>query len=93
MEYVILIICIPILIAIIIGFVYIIGLETNRKTTHYEKQAMQHITNTGEVYCKNCKSTQLSSNKKGLSLATGLIGSQSVYITCLKCGHRWKAGH
>ena len=57
--------------------------------------------------CPKCNSTQLSSNKKGFSggkaltgavltggigLLAGTIGSGNVVITCLKCGHKYKAG-
>lgn len=44
------------------------------------------------ISCPKCGCTQLSANKKGFSYWTGAIGSQKVYITCLRCGHRWKAG-
>lgn len=54
-----------------------------------------------------CDSTQLTSNKKGFSggkavarsvltggigLLAETIGSGNVIITCLKCGHKFKAG-
>lgn len=57
--------------------------------------------------CPKCNSTQLTSNKKGFSagkavvgtvltggigLLAGTIGSGSVVVTCLKCGHGFKAG-
>lgn len=45
-----------------------------------------------KISCPKCGCTQLSANKKGFSYWTGAIGSQKVYITCLRCGHRWKAG-
>ena len=66
-------------------------------------------TNSEEnlLHCPRCKSTQLSSNKKGFSgskalagavltggigLLAGTIGSGDVVITCLNCGHKYKAG-
>ncbi|MBT6563216.1 MAG: hypothetical protein HON76_11905, partial [Candidatus Scalindua sp.] len=57
--------------------------------------------------CSHCNSTQLTANKqgfgwkKGVGIAVctigigalaGFINSNKVWITCLKCGHRWKAG-
>ncbi len=57
------------------------------------------------VSCPVCHSTQITANKKGYSLGRGvaggvllgpagllggLIGSNKVVITCLKCGHQWK---
>ncbi len=57
--------------------------------------------------CPSCGSVQLTANKKGFGLGkaivggvltggvgllAGFIGSGKVNITCLKCGHAWKAG-
>jgi hypothetical protein len=63
---------------------------------------------TKEVLCcPKCGSSNLSSEKKGFSgkkavagalltggigLLAGTIGSNDTMITCLKCGHRFKAG-
>lgn len=96
MEYVIIIVVSLIFILVVAGLIYLLYFSIkypSRKPTYSEKQAMQHITSDGQIYCSKCHSVQISANKKGLSLATGLIGSQKVYITCLRCGHRWKAGH
>jgi tellurium resistance protein TerD len=60
-----------------------------------------------EVKCPKCGSTQISADKKGFGLAKavgggvllgpvgllgGFVGSKKVMVTCLKCGHQWKAG-
>lgn len=57
--------------------------------------------------CPGCDSTQLTANKqgygwkKGLGIAVctgpigvlaGFINSKKIWVTCLKCGHKWKAG-
>jgi hypothetical protein len=57
--------------------------------------------------CPNCKSTSFSANKAGFGLGkavaggaalgparllAGFFGSRKVYVTCLSCGHSWKAG-
>lgn len=55
-------------------------------TAEYRKKA------NGQPFCPKCGCTSLSANKKGYSMVTGTIGSKDVYVTCLKCGHRWKAG-
>lgn len=59
----------------------------------------------GEVCCPMCKSTQIVANKKGFGLGKaaagglllgpigllgGVIGSEKIVVTCLKCGHKWK---
>lgn len=46
----------------------------------------------GKPFCPICGYTGLSANNRGFSMVTGTIGSKDVYVTCLKCGHRWKAG-
>lgn len=60
-----------------------------------------------EIKCPKCGSTQITANKKGfglgkaaagaflagpIGLAGGLLGSNKVVITCLKCGHQWRPG-
>lgn len=57
--------------------------------------------------CPKCGSTSLSADKKGFSLAKGAAGvflagpygavaaghgKNKVIVTCLNCGHQWKAG-
>lgn len=64
-------------------------------------------TNEDLMKCPKCNSTQLTSNQKGFSggkaaagailaggigLLAGTIGSSNVIITCLRCGHKFKAG-
>ena len=60
--------------------------ELHDKTLQYRKQA------EGKPFCPNCGCTDLSANNRGFSMVTGTIGSKDVYVTCIKCGHRWKAG-
>lgn len=60
-----------------------------------------------EIRCANCGSKQITVNDKGfgvrkaaagalllgpVGLLGGMIGSKKPMLTCLKCGHRWKAG-
>jgi hypothetical protein len=45
-----------------------------------------------QVVCPKCGSTQISANKRGWTLGTGLIGANKIIITCLNCGHRFKPG-
>lgn len=57
-----------------------------QKNKHHKKEDVP-------LTCPHCGSKQISAHKKGISFWMGAIGSQKVYITCLKCGHRWLAGH
>ena len=59
------------------------------------------------VYCPKCASTSLSAGKKGLDVGSAIFGAslfgtiglmagagdtESIKVTCLKCGHQFKAG-
>jgi DNA-directed RNA polymerase subunit M/transcription elongation factor TFIIS len=84
-----------VLILIIIAVIYLMSSSSKAKESNQKRLREQNIKNAhleGVVKCPKCLSTQVSANKKGITLTTGLIGSQNVYITCLQCGHRWKAG-
>lgn len=63
---------------------------------------------TNNIKCPSCSSTQLTANKKGFSgaqavggailtggigLLAGTIGSDTIIITCLSCGHKFKPGN
>lgn len=58
-----------------------------------------------EAHCPKCGSTSLSANKKGYGIGKGVVGAavagpiglvagninaKKVWVTCLKCGYRWK---
>ena len=60
--------------------------DMQRYTSEQRKKA------NGKPFCPKCGCTDLSANNRGYSMVTGTIGSKNVYVTCLKCGHRWKAG-
>jgi hypothetical protein len=61
-----------------------------------------------EIVCPKCHSNQLTANKKGFNntnaalgmltgnavqgLALGMLGSNKIVITCLKCGNQFKTG-
>lgn len=61
-----------------------------------------------EIVCPKCNSNQISSNQKGFSgsnavagamvggavmgMGMGMVGSNQIVVTCLKCGNQFKAG-
>lgn len=69
------------------------------------KDRIKQMDKEGIVYCPKCYSTQVTANKKGFSLGKaaagsliaggvllGAVGKNKIEVTCLKCGHKWKAG-
>ena len=69
------------------------------------KERIEQMDKEGIVYCPKCYSTQVTANKKGFSLGKaaagsliaggvllGAVGKNKIEVTCLKCGHKWKAG-
>lgn len=84
-----------VLIVIILLIIYAGSQKSKDKELQQHNLREQNKNNAnvqGVVKCPKCLSTQTSANKRGMTVTTGLIGSQTVYITCLQCGHRWKAG-
>ena len=68
---------------------------------------MESVQDNNVARCPKCRSTSLTANKKGFSATKGVIGlavsplagavvggagRNKVIVTCLKCGHQWKAG-
>lgn len=69
------------------------------------KDRIKQMDKDGIVYCPKCYSTQVTANKKGFSIGKaaagsliaggvllGAVGRNKIEVTCLKCGHQWKAG-
>ena len=69
------------------------------------KDKIKQMDKDGIVYCPKCYSTQVTANKKGFSIGKaaagsliaggvllGAVGRNKIEVTCLKCGHKWKAG-
>lgn len=78
-----------------------------KKEKREEKDRVKQMDKEGTVYCPKCKSTSLSSNKKGFGIGKAVIGAaltggigliagninaKKVRITCLKCGYQFWAG-
>jgi hypothetical protein len=85
-----------VLIFLIVIALYSANSKAKEKELNRENLRSQNIKNENlkdVVKCPKCLSTQVSANKQGITLTTGLIGTQNVWITCLQCGHKWKAGN
>jgi len=44
------------------------------------------------VHCLRCGSRNVHAEKRGWNLATGLLRSDQIMLTCLKCGYRFRPG-
>ena len=44
------------------------------------------------VRCPECDSRQIHAEKRGWNFWFGLIGSGTIVLTCLKCGHKFYPG-
>jgi len=69
----------------------------NIETVAYHKFNLPKVNpdlpnSNDKVKCPKCGCSQISANKRGITFTLGLFGTQTVFITCLKCGYRWKAG-
>lgn len=45
-----------------------------------------------KVTCPKCGSSQIHAEKRGWSVWSGFIGANKIYLTCLKCGHKFEPG-
>ena len=45
-----------------------------------------------ELRCLRCNSIHIHAEKRGWNVWSGFIGSSKIYMTCLKCGCRFKPG-
>lgn len=81
--------------------------QMKKKTTVSFSSSTCTVKKDNIARCPKCGSTSLTANKKGFSLAKGVAGvfvagaigvvaaghgKDKVIITCLNCGHQWKAG-
>lgn len=73
-----------------------------------EKQIEKERKSQEPIRCPKCGSTQITADKKGFGigkaiagdlvagtvggLVAGSMGKDKIIITCLNCGHKWKAG-
>lgn len=47
-------------------------------------------TNSEQIRCPRCGSTQITTAQKGFSFLTGFIGANKTVNRCAKCGHSWQ---
>ena len=48
------------------------------------------ITESIQVRCPKCSSTQITTGSRGYSLAWGFIGAGKTVNRCARCGHKWE---
>jgi hypothetical protein len=63
--------------------------------------AMPTTSEDSPIRCVSCRSTQLHAEKRGFKLGVagalffwpaGFIGQSKIWVTCLKCGERFRPG-
>ena len=64
--------------------------EDKKEEKQELKERLAKMDKEGTAYCPKCYSTDLSGNKRGFKLTTGIIGMNKVIITCMKCGNKFK---
>lgn len=84
-------------------FGYVVGADKGASFCRY----INGYVAKGQVTCPKCGSTSLNASQRGVGagkalvgavvvgpvgLLAGLSGKGDIVITCLNCGHRWKAG-
>lgn len=69
-----------------------IKMQDKKNEKEILKERLAQMDKDGIAYCPKCYSTDLSANKRGWKMSTGLIGSNKIIVTCLKCGHKFKPG-
>lgn len=83
------------------------SLVENGQTIKISEPTISCVGSPDRIGCPRCGSTELHAEKQGFSgkkalvgavltggvgLLAGTIGSKNIKITCLKCGHSFKAG-
>lgn len=62
------------------------------KPQQSQVQSTNHtsITQTEQVCCPKCGSTQITAGRRGFSVITGFFGANKVVNRCANCGYSWK---
>ena len=81
--------------------------EAERRAQEELQQRIQQMDRDGTVYCPKCYSTNITAQKRGfkfgralvggvltlgVGVMAGAVGKNKIEVTCLNCGHTWKAG-
>ena len=74
---------------ILIGFALFIFSSTEESDP---VPSVPRTADDSEVRCIRCNSIQIHAEKRGWTLLSGFIGSSTIYMTCLKCGCRFRPG-
>lgn len=80
------------IVGVMIYNIYTVANMSPEECERIKKQNMPLTNSQGQIICAKCGSNQIHSDKRGWKASTGLLGSSQIWITCLKCGHKWKPG-
>jgi len=71
---------------------YALGGFDSNSGSQYRWVPPPPVRNDTPVMCPRCGCTQISANPSGFSIYMGSFDSGQIWITCLRCGHKWKPG-
>ena len=71
--------------ALIVMLVILFCVNSEQKAKTQEFVAKNSHDKNGEVMCPYCKSKQITVQKRGWSMTTGMIGSNKLERVCMSC--------
>lgn len=66
--------------------------KANLSQQESAKQVAEQKSNTPQLTCPKCGSTNIAEGTRGFTLTTGFIGSGKFHYVCKDCGNKWKPG-
>lgn len=66
--------------------------KANLSQQESTKQIAEQKSNTPQLTCPKCGSTNIAEGTRGFTLTTGFIGSGKFRYVCKDCGNKWKPG-
>lgn len=62
------------------------------KNSKEQQKVVEQKSNTPQLTCPKCGSTNITEGTRGFTFTTGFIGSGKFRYVCKDCGNKWKPG-